>query len=115
MNRKVGSRGGRLAVPTKGETDVHNTTDYQKVRLVVKTRLQRYTRRLSAQAAGGNDMAFYVEAGAGRSPPFHGAGINRDRRAAPAPLFATMRRSTNRSAGCRRAELFAQMVSRTHS
>jgi len=84
MNRKVGSRGGRLAVPTKGETDVHNATDYHKAGLVVKTRLQRYTRRLSAQVAGGKAIRFYVEAGAGRSPPLRGAGMNRDREVAPA-------------------------------
>jgi hypothetical protein len=32
--------------------------------------------------AGGNDIAFYVEAGAGRSPALRGAGMNRDRRTA---------------------------------
>jgi hypothetical protein len=85
MNRKVGSRGGRRAVPTEGETDVHNTTAYQKARLVVKTISVRYISGRPAQGAGGDDIAFYVEAGAGRSPALRGAGMNRDRRAALSP------------------------------
>ena len=36
-------RGGRRAVPTRGETHVHNSTDYQMKRLAVKAKVIRYT------------------------------------------------------------------------
>ena len=36
MNWKIGSRGGRGAVPTRNETDFHRPYSYQSPRLLVK-------------------------------------------------------------------------------
>ena len=57
MNWKVGSRGGRRAVPARAETGPHKTIAYQKTRPVVKTRVYSNIDRLQSQVGQRPDGA----------------------------------------------------------